>query len=76
MATLMTWSRRPLQDAETGGFTDRPGDVADPYHTLFGLAGLSLLGEEGLGAVNPVLCMAQGVVEGLGVSTQILKDSI
>ncbi|TKC43832.1 hypothetical protein EI555_007519, partial [Monodon monoceros] len=34
------------QDEETGGFVDRPGDVVDPFHTLFGIAGLSLLGEE------------------------------
>jgi len=64
------------QDAETGGFTDRPGDVADPYHTLFGLAGLSLLGEEGLASVNPVLCMDQRVVARLGVTTQLLPDTV
>ncbi|CAG4979360.1 unnamed protein product [Colias eurytheme] len=23
------------QDAETGGFSDRPGDIPDPFHTLF-----------------------------------------
>lgn len=26
-----------------GGISDRPGDMADPFHTVFGLAGLSLL---------------------------------
>eukprot|EP00124_Ichthyophonus_hoferi_P005407 Ihof_evm2s775 gene=Ihof_evmTU2s775 len=26
------------QDTETGGFADRPGDMVDPFHTLFGLA--------------------------------------
>lgn len=31
------------QDVETGGFCDRPGNQVDPFHTLFGLAGLSLL---------------------------------
>lgn len=31
------------QDSETGGIADRPGDIADPFHTLFGLAGLSLI---------------------------------
>ncbi|KAI5634849.1 prenyltransferase and squalene oxidase repeat domain-containing protein [Phthorimaea operculella] len=41
------------QDAETGGFSDRPGDVPDPFHTLFGLAGLSLLGNKSIKAVNP-----------------------
>ena len=34
------------QDDETGGFADRPGDIADPFHTLFGLAALSLLASE------------------------------
>jgi geranylgeranyl transferase type-2 subunit beta len=31
------------QDDETGGVADRPGDVPDPFHTLFGVAGLSLM---------------------------------
>lgn len=31
------------QDTETGGISDRPGNYPDPFHTLFGLAGLSLL---------------------------------
>ncbi len=31
------------QDNETGGISDRPGNYPDPFHTLFGLAGLSLL---------------------------------
>ncbi|XP_053205211.1 geranylgeranyl transferase type-2 subunit beta-like [Panonychus citri] len=31
------------QDPETGGFSDRPGNMVDPFHTLFGIAGLSLL---------------------------------
>ena len=31
------------QDTETGGISDRPGNYPDPFHTLFGLSGLSLL---------------------------------
>ncbi|XP_074605601.1 geranylgeranyl transferase type-2 subunit beta-like [Brevipalpus obovatus] len=31
------------QDEDDGGFGDRPGDFADAFHTLFGLAGISLL---------------------------------
>jgi len=31
------------QDDETGGFSDRPGNLVDPFHTVFGIAGLSLL---------------------------------
>ena len=34
------------QDAETGGFSDRPKNMVDPFHTLFGIAGLSLLSHE------------------------------
>lgn len=32
-----------FQDDEIGGIADRPGDIPDPFHTLFGIAGLSLL---------------------------------
>lgn len=45
------------QDTQTGGFADRPGDIADPFHTLFALAGLALFNEPGLEPVDPVLCM-------------------
>jgi geranylgeranyl transferase type-2 subunit beta len=34
------------QDPESGGFSDRPGNLVDPFHTLFGIAGLSLLTHE------------------------------
>ena len=43
-----------LQDLEMGGIADRPGDMVDVYHTVFGLAGLSLLGFPGLVEVSPV----------------------
>jgi geranylgeranyl transferase type-2 subunit beta len=42
------------QDYEGGGISDRPGDMVDVFHTLFGLAGLSLLGFRGLVEVDPV----------------------
>jgi len=60
------------QDLESGGFSDRPGDMPDPFHTLFGLAGLSMLhfnngvkldfnqSEDSvfvIGEIDPVLCM-------------------
>ncbi|VDL79450.1 unnamed protein product [Nippostrongylus brasiliensis] len=45
------------QDDETGGFADRPSDCPDPFHTVFGLAGLSLLGEKSLCPVDAVFCM-------------------
>ncbi|KAK7893990.1 Rab geranylgeranyltransferase [Exophiala xenobiotica] len=41
------------QDPEEGGFSDRPGDMVDVFHTLFGIAGLSLLSYPGLVQVDP-----------------------
>jgi geranylgeranyl transferase type-2 subunit beta len=41
------------QDYEGGGISDRPGDMVDVFHTLFGVAGLSLLGYSGLIEVDP-----------------------
>jgi prenyltransferase beta subunit len=32
------------QDPEKGGISDRPDDMADVFHTFFGIAGLSLMG--------------------------------
>ena len=76
------------QDTETGGFADRPGDLPDPFHTLFGVAGLGLLGDKRVKKVgdleykqpdlshtlqvNPVFCMPQYVLDRLGVSHQEL----
>lgn len=31
------------QDGDNGGIADRPGDVADVFHTLFGIAGTRIL---------------------------------
>lgn len=56
------------QDDETGGFTDRPGNMVDLYHTLFGLAGLSLLGDRAIKDINPVFCMPQYLLDKLGIS--------
>jgi len=42
------------QDSEEGGLADRPGDMVDVFHTHFGVAGLSLLGWEGLEEVDAV----------------------
>ncbi|CAH2038021.1 unnamed protein product, partial [Iphiclides podalirius] len=61
------------QDAETGGFSDRPGDITDPFHTLFGLAGLSLLGNTNIKAVNPTYCMPQETIDRLKLEPQILQ---
>ena len=43
-----------VQDPELGGIADRPGDAVDVFHTLFGIAGLSLLGHPGVREVDPV----------------------
>ena len=62
------------QDHETGGISDRPGDLPDPFHTLFGVAGLSLMGQDSrLGAVNPVFCMPQYVIDKLNIKVQMLS---
>lgn len=45
------------QDTKEGGIADRPDNQVDVYHTLFGIAGLSLMGYEGLEPVDPVYCM-------------------
>ncbi|KAG0255857.1 hypothetical protein DFQ27_006030, partial [Actinomortierella ambigua] len=65
------------QDTETGGFSDRPGNMVDVYHTNFGLAGLSLLGYPGLAPVDPVYCMPRTVIQrlGLGEKYQVLLPS-
>jgi geranylgeranyl transferase type-2 subunit beta len=42
------------QDPDHGGIADRPGDMVDVFHTVFGVAGLSLLGYPGLAEVDPV----------------------
>jgi geranylgeranyl transferase type-2 subunit beta len=51
------------QDEEGGGIADRPGDMVDVFHTVFGIAGLSLLGYVGLEEVDPVYCMPKRVTE-------------
>lgn len=59
------------QDTELGGISDRPGNMVDVWHTLFGLTGLSLLGYPGMAEVDPVYCMPRAVTEkALGKKTQ------
>ncbi|XP_015591664.1 geranylgeranyl transferase type-2 subunit beta isoform X2 [Cephus cinctus] len=56
------------QDVETGGFSDRPGDMVDPFHTLFGLTAISLLNADvTLKPINPTYCMPQYIVDRLGL---------
>ncbi|EEH47411.1 Rab geranylgeranyltransferase BET2 [Paracoccidioides brasiliensis Pb18] len=42
------------QDPDGGGIADRPGDMVDVFHTVFGIAGLSLLNYPGLKEVDPI----------------------
>ena len=58
----------------SGGFADRPGDMPDPFHTLFGLAGLSLLGDKSVKKINPVFCMAQEVLDRAGVKHDVVDS--
>jgi geranylgeranyl transferase type-2 subunit beta len=46
---------------------DRPGDVADVFHTVFGIAGLSLMGYPGLEKVNEVYCLPVETLKRLGL---------
>ncbi|GAA5920006.1 hypothetical protein JCM1841_000371 [Sporobolomyces salmonicolor] len=57
------------QDPDKGGIADRPDDVADVWHTVFGIAGLSLLSYPGLEPVDPVYCMP------LSVTRKLLKKA-
>ncbi|XP_012250947.1 geranylgeranyl transferase type-2 subunit beta isoform X2 [Athalia rosae] len=64
------------QDVETGGFSDRPGDVVDPFHTLFGLTAVSLLdADSSLKSVNPTYCMPQYVIDRLGLKPARMDGS-
>jgi len=49
------------QDVEDGGFSDRPGNVADVFHCYFGIAGLSLLGFGNLSPIDPVFALPVSV---------------
>ncbi|KAJ3125826.1 hypothetical protein HK100_010571 [Physocladia obscura] len=55
------------QDIDGGGIADRPGDVSDVFHTVFGVAGLSLLGYPDLEPVDPRYCMPVSVIRRLGI---------
>ncbi|XP_043262727.1 geranylgeranyl transferase type-2 subunit beta isoform X1 [Colletes gigas] len=64
------------QDMESGGFSDRPGDVADPFHTLFGLTALSLLNADyPLKRINPTYCMPEYVIQRLRLKPSRLDQS-
>lgn len=53
------------QDSVVGGFSKWPGISSDPFHTYFGVCGLSFLGEPGLQEVMPSLNISTRAYEGL-----------
>lgn len=58
------------QDEDGGGISDRPEDMADVYHTFFGIAGLSLMGRPGLAPIDPTFALPVAVVERLRAQRQ------
>lgn len=46
----------------------------DPFHTLFGLTGLSLLGNREVKPVNPVLCMPEETLQRIGLKIKLLTS--
>ena len=50
-----------------------PPMQVDPFHTLFGIAGLSLLGFKEVKEVNPVFCLPEELVQRTGVGPKLLK---
>ncbi|WEW60044.1 Rab geranylgeranyltransferase [Emydomyces testavorans] len=42
------------QDCQFGGIADRPEDMVDVFHTVFGIAGLSLLKYPGINEIDPI----------------------
>jgi geranylgeranyl transferase type-2 subunit beta len=60
------------QDTETGGFSDRTGNISDIFHTLFGIGALSLLGYKNLKPINPTFCMPQYVIDRIKIQPQVL----
>ena len=60
----------PPQDEDAGGISDRPEDMADVYHTFFGIAGLSLMGRPGLAPIDPTFALPVAVVDRLRAQRQ------
>lgn len=71
------------QDQDEGGISDRPGNMADIFHTFFGFCGLLLLRYfdnkegEGFGAfdnIDPTYALPVKVVQKFGLKAQVLAD--
>lgn len=46
--------------------------MPDPFHTLFGIAALSLMKYEGIKSINPCFCMPEDTLRRLKVTSQVL----
>jgi geranylgeranyl transferase type-2 subunit beta len=64
------------QDPDDGGIADRPEDMPDVFHTFFGVAGLSLLGNlpSNFRQIDPVYALPVDVVERLDLQGQVVKN--
>lgn len=69
------------QDADDGGISDSPGDVADIFHTFFGICGLSLLGYfddrpeyRAFRQVDPTYALPVDIVQRLNLPVAKLND--
>lgn len=51
------------QDDVFGGISDRSNTMTDIYHTYFGIAGLSLLGNPGFEQIDPIYALPVKVVQ-------------
>ncbi|AGO12098.1 AaceriAEL268Wp [[Ashbya] aceris (nom. inval.)] len=51
------------QDPKSGGISDRPENQVDVFHTLFGIAGLSLMKHDGLVPIDPIYCMPYDITQ-------------
>lgn len=45
------------------------GNIADVFHTFFGVAGLSLLGYPGFKQIDPVFALPVHVIQRIGIPT-------
>ncbi|XP_014662379.1 PREDICTED: geranylgeranyl transferase type-1 subunit beta-like [Priapulus caudatus] len=63
------------QDTVTGGFAKWPDHHPDALHAYFGICGLSLLGEEGLGKMNPALNISDAAAQHLDKIHQTWRAS-
>ncbi|KAH7830772.1 putative Geranylgeranyl transferase type-2 subunit beta [Monocercomonoides exilis] len=59
------------QDPENGGISDAPDNVADVYHTFFGIAGLSLMGKCDLKrTIDPSYALTHRALESIGINKE------